>query len=416
MGEFLDTMETSTLAMNAAFLVGHGTVRYAELGEKVTNIQTSDVRSLCRITRQALREGAYGLSVGLAYAPGVFAANDELLSLLQIVKEENAVFTVHGKAYSWVSPFYSPMIIGTPHNLRSVRELLDLAKRAGVKLQLSHQIFVGRKTWRTHKRVLREIEKAAKLGVDIGFDAFPYTVGNTLINVVFPAWFLDGFDRNINDKDALRKLKKEMDLLRVVLGIDYSDITLLWAKTPELSHLEGFDFAVIAEMLDMSKFDAYIHVARKSLGEARVLLDAYSGDATREYVLQTVLSHPLCAFMTDTILTSRGKHNPASFGTFPRILGKYSRDLNLFPLEDAVHRMTGYSADRIGLRDVGKIKENAWADIVIFDPETIADQTTRDRPDMHPSGIHRVMISGHWVVQDGKVQHAIRVGRLLRRR
>lgn len=415
MDEFLGQMDATPLALNTAFLVGHGSIRYAAMGDGVTESRPVDVEAMQAITRQALREGAFGLSAGLAYAPGVFASNDELLSLLKVVAEEGGLFTVHGRAYSWVSPFYSPMIVGTPHNVRSVRELLALAEKSGVKIQLSHQIFVGRHTWRTHHRVLREIERAARRGLDVGFDAFPYTVGNTLINVVFPAWFLDGFEQNINDVAALRKLKKEIDLLRAVLGLSYGDITLLWAMDPELSNLEGLDFATIADRLDMPQFDAYMHIARKSLGKARVILDTYSGDKTREKPLQAALAHPLCAFMTDTILTKRGKHNPASFGTFPRILGRYSRDLDLFSLEDAVHRMTGYSADRIGLRGVGRLAENEMADIVLFDPATIADQTSPEHPDRGPVGIRGVILSGQWVVKDGKVLSDVRAGRLLRR-
>jgi N-acyl-D-amino-acid deacylase len=414
-GEFLDALDAGGLLLNAAFLVGHGTLRYAVLGKDSRAPTADEMATLCRIVRKAIRQGAFGLSAGLAYAPGIFADNAELLDLLDTVKEEGGLFAVHGRAYSWVSAFYQPMILGTAHNIRSVRELLGMARTSGVRLQLSHQIFVGRRTWRTHKRVLRDIERAAANGLDVAFDAFPYTVGNTTINVVFPDWFLDGFHSNVDDPQALGKVKREMDLLRLTLGLGYEDIALLWGRVPELSALEGLDFRTIARRLDLPAFEAYMHVARTSHGQARILLNTYSGDGEQEAPLRAVLAHPLCAFMTDTILTRRGKHNPASFGTFPRVLGRYSRELGLFPLEEAVQRMTSFPAERVGLTNVGRIAEGLRADLVIFDPDTIADNTTLQQPDAPPTGIQAVLIGGHIVVQDGRVVDHERHGQVLRR-
>jgi len=413
--EYLETLNRDRLLLNAALLVGHGTLRHAVLGDTAAPPSPAQMEALRHHTRQALREGAFGLSAGLAYDPGVFASNEELLPLLQTTAAEGGLFTVHGRAYTWVSPFYRPMILGTPHDIRSVRELMSLARQAGVRLQLSHQIFVGRRTWRTHRTVLRDIERAAADGLDVAFDAFPYTVGNTTVNVVFPAWFLDGFRQNINDPRALRRLKREIDLLRLTLGLGFGDITLLWGYAPELAEFEGLDFAAIARRLDLPEFNAYMHVARVSDGKARVLLDTYSGDNENERPLQAALAHPLCAFETDTILTRHGVHNPASFGTFPRVLGRYSRDLGLFSLEEAVRRMTSFPAQRIGLEGVGRVAEGHWADLVLFDPQTVADNTTRDRPDAPPTGICTVLISGQVTARDGQIVSEERHGRVLRR-
>lgn len=415
MGEFLDSLDGDGLLLNAAFLVGHGSLRYTVMGNRTDAPTPEDMDALCQQARRTLREGAFGLSAGLAYAPGIFGRNQELLALLRVVAEEDAIFTVHGRAFTWVSPFYQPMIVGTAHNIRSVRELLDLARQSGVRLQLSHQIFVGRRTWRTHRTVLRDIDRAADNGMDVAFDAFPYTFGNTTINAVFPEWFLDGFLKNVNDLEALRRVKREMDLLRWTLGLDYDDITLLWACAPELAGLEGLDFGTIAQNLGMPGFEAYMHVARVSDGKARILLSTYSGDARNEAPLRAALTHPLCAFMTDTILTRRGKHNPASFGTFPRILGRYSRDLGLLPLEEAVRRMTSFSAERTGLEDVGRLAEGQRADLVLFDAGTVADNTTRERPDAAPSGIRVVLIGGQMVARDGQLVGNGRQGQVMRR-
>jgi N-acyl-D-amino-acid deacylase len=417
--DFLAVLEREGTLLNAAFLVGHGTLRYVAmeaLADTAVQPTSDEMDDLCRLVRQAMREGAFGLSVGLAYAPGVFARNKELLALLRVVAEEGGIFAAHGRAYTWVSPFYKPMIGGTPHNVRSVRELLGLAREAGVRLQLSHQIFVGRRTWRTYRTVLRDIERAAADGVDVAFDAFPYTLGNSTIKVVLPEWFLEGFAENIDNARALRRLKREINLLRWTLGLGYGDIVLMWSRVPELAGLDGLDFATIARRLNLPGFEAYMHVARLSEGKARVLMGTYSGDGEREEPLRAVLAHPLCAFMTDTFLTLQGRQNPASFGTFPRVLGRYSRDLGLFSLEEAVRRMTSWPAERMGLAGVGRVVEGGWGDLTLFDPETVADNTMPGRFDAPPSGIQAVLVSGQVVVQDGQIVGKRRRGRILRRK
>jgi N-acyl-D-amino-acid deacylase len=417
MAEFLETLERDGVTINTAVLAGHCALRYAAMGDAANTAALPSpeaVDGLCDLTRQALREGAFGFSAGLAYVPGVFARDEELLPILRTVADEGGVFTVHGRAYSWISPLYRPLVGGTAHNIRSVRELLDLARQSGVRLELSHQIFVGRRTWRTYRTVLRAIEQAAADSVDVSFDAFPYTMGNSTIKVALPDWFLDGFDANIDSARTLRRLKIEIDLMRWGLGLDYGDITLMWGRTPELAEFEGLSVKAIARRLGVPGFKAYAHIARLSGGDALVLLGTYSGDGGYEEPLQAVLAHPLCSFMTDTVRFRQGWQNPASFGTFPRILGRYSRDLGLFSLEEAVRRMTSFPAERMRLPDVGRVFEGMWADLVLFDPATVADNTTPDRPDAPPTGIRAVLVSGQVVVRDGQVVSRERCGRVLR--
>jgi N-acyl-D-amino-acid deacylase len=413
LAEFLDTLEHDGILLNAAFLVGHGVLRYVVMGDRTGIPTPEEIDALCHLTRESIRGGAFGLSAGLGYVPGVFAQNAELLPLLKTTAHEGGIYAVHARSYQWTSPFYETTAI--PHNVLSNREQLDLARQSGVRIQLSHLIFNGRHTWPTYRTVLQDIEQAANEGLDVAFDAFPYTFGNSTIKVLFPPWFLDGFEHRINDPESLKRLKDELTLRLQAVGRDYQDITLLWSPSPDLSGLEGLNFAAIARFLGLPGYEAYMHVAKVSNGKARILHGPFSGDNEYEEPLRAVLSHPLCAFMADTVLTRRGKHNPASFGAFPRLLGRYSRDLGLFSLEEAVRRMTSFSAERIGLADVGTIAEGLWADLVLFDPETVADNTTPDRLDAPPTGIRAVLISGQVIAQDGRIIAQRRYGRVLRR-
>ncbi|MDI1431924.1 N-acyl-D-amino-acid deacylase family protein [Polyangium sorediatum] len=412
--EMLDAIEARGVAFNVAFLAGHGTIRQSVMGNAPRAPAPDELDALRRATRDALREGAFGLSAGLAYKPGVFAPSDELASLCNVVAEEGAIFTVHGRAYVWISPFYKPMLLGAPHNVRSVDELVTAAKRGGARLQLSHQIFIGRRTWRTYPTVLRRIEEAVASGVDVAFDAFPYTVGNTTINAILPAWVLDHFEERIRDPKVLARLRREFAMFRLALGLDWSDITVTWGGgKASLEPLEGLDIAAIARRLGVSPFDAYVHVSRESSGAARVLIGTYSGDDTDEEPLRAVLSHRLCAFETDAILTRRGRfHNPASFGTFPRVLGRYSRDLGLFSLEEAVRRMTSFPAERVGLPGVGRLAPGHAADLVLFDPLRVGE----GGPNAPPVGIDKVVLGGHVVVDRGAMRLDRPRGRVLRRR
>ena len=412
--EYLDTLDRDGVLMNTAFLVGHGAIRYAVMGCRPSDPTPEELNELVGLVRQALREGAFGLSTGLGYEPGMYAGPDELLALLRPVHESDGLYTTHSRTYGITSPFF-PQDSPVPANVLSIQEQLGLARQSGVRLQLSHLIFVGRRTWPSYRMALDRVEQAQADGLDVAFVAFPYTFGNTTIDVNFPKWFLVGREDNINDPDSLGRLEGEMTARKEELGLGFQDIILMHSAVPELAVLEGLDFSEIARRLERTEFEVYLHVARESRGAARILQDTYSGDSQHEEPLRAVLSHPLCSFMTDTLIFEHGYPNRATYGTFPRLLGLYSRDLGLFSLEEAVRRMTSLSAQRLGLDDIGQVAEGVWADLVVFDPHTVADHTTPERPDAPPTGIQTVFLSGHPVVQDGKIVDRQRRGRVLRR-
>lgn len=421
MGEFLDTLERNGVLLNVAVLVGHGTLRYAVMGERADGAEATwdEMATMCQLARQAMQEGAWGFSNGLGFVPGMFASSRELVTLLEATAQENGFYSTHMRGYSAVCPNMKPEIIGEPHNVLAVREQLELTRRTGVRAQLAHLIFGGRRTWPTFPTVLRDIERAADEGIDVAFDAFPYTSGNSSIKVNLSQWFLDGFEENLADPRAMARLEKDLDYRFEAFGRGYSDILLMRSGVPELAEYEGLTFATVAERLGISPFEAYMRVAQLSEGRAGIRHHLYSGEADgeNEEPLRAVLSHPLCIFMTDASVPAPGggRANPAAFGTYPRVLGRYSRDLKLFTLEEAIRRMTSFPAERLGLADTGRIGIGQWADLVLFDPETVNDHTTLDRPDAPPEGIEAVLISGRLVAKNGQLVSQERHGRVLRR-
>jgi N-acyl-D-amino-acid deacylase len=344
----------------------------------------------------------------------MFASLEELTDLARVVAEHGRLFTSHLKAYSWISPFYGVNPLRwVDHNLRAVRDILGVAARSGARLQISHLIFVGPRTWRTCDAVIGEIERAREFGIDVGFDCFPYTGGNTTIRVIYPAWAQDDLVEKLGRPSVRARLRIEWMILKAMLGIGFEHVQLLWAGCDEYARFEGMRFSKIAEALETDPYTAYFRVTVASGARARVMVHTYSGAEGNEEPLRRVMAHALNVFETDTILVSRGAHNPASFGTFPRVLGHYVREEKLFTLQEAVHKMTGAPAERLGLRDRGHLREGQAADLVVFDPAAVGCDADFDHPDRAPKGIETVIMNGKVVVSRGRFNGAS-AGRVLR--
>jgi N-acyl-D-aspartate/D-glutamate deacylase len=394
---FRDYLTTQGLALNVAHLAGHGSIRLSVMGSDTGEPSAEQLRAMQAMVETAMADGAVGLSTGLGYFPGMIAKPAELAALGRVAASAGGVLTSHLRAYSERSLFFDSRV---PHNILAVREMANVAREAGVPLQVSHLIFVGRRTWSTVDDTLAEVERHRADGVDIAFDTFPYTCGNTTIRVIFPASAQIGLEQLLDSTDGWAKLHDGFRPLGQFIG---ESIQLMWAVKPELQHLEGKFFGQIADELKLDPIDAYLTVARESGTRARVLIHLYSGDDYGdENALRMAMKHPLNLFEMDTILTSHGHHNPASFGTYPRILGHYVRKLNLLSLEDAVHKATGFAAERMRLKGRGLVRPGYAADLVVFNPDTVGCSADSTTPNRAPVGIEHVMINGAAMVTNGK--------------
>jgi N-acyl-D-amino-acid deacylase len=396
------------LTHNLAMLAGHGTARASIRGFNAAPLSKEESAELLKLLEQAMDEGARGVSLGLQYEPGIFAGFDELVDVARLVKKKNKILTVHARAYSALSPGYPIKPFGTPHNIIALEEMLEVARRTGVRLQLSHLIFVGTKTWPSCDRALELIDRAIDDGVDVKFDTYSYSCGASVINVVLPAWFLADIPANYDNPAALRRLRLEIFGMTALLGFGYGDVQVTYGNHEELNPLNGMFADGIAKARGTSKFRALVDVSRMSKGTARVLNHRYSNEA----IIDRLMKHRASLFMTDAWVEESGFQNPAAYGCFPRFL-QIARERGVLTLEECVRKMTGASAERMGLKNRGVIKEKMAADITVFDYNAIRDNNTVDRSDARPGGIEAVYVNGSRVYSGGKLDEKARPGMML---
>ena len=412
-GEMLDSVKETGPAVNMAELVGHASIRYAAAHTPRGPMTEEELGSCQDLLRKSFEQGACGLSFGLGYDPGMYSPLEELEALSRVAAEYDRPVTVHLKALSRMSPCYPPTYVKA-HNVRALKDMLDVGRRAGARMQLSHFIFVGRNSWSTADTCIEMVEKARGEGMDVMIDAFPYTAGNTTVNAPFPYWFLADIPGNYDSRLARARLRLELELGFRLVGFIYKDFQVMDSAVPGWEDINGLTVEQVAGKWGTTPFDALLTLSRQSRGAATMLFHTYSGAPENEYPLELVLSRDYCLFETDTIIKSRGYPNPATLGTFPRILGEMARDRGLFSLEEAVSRMTWKSAQRFGLSGRGKISPGMAADIVIFDPEKINDKPpVGTGPAGKPTGIESVFVNGVEVVEKGEYNGEGRPGEVL---
>ena len=413
--QYLDHVEQARPIVNTAHQVGHASLRLGAADLHRRLLSEKETGTCLKNLEQCFEQGACALSFGLGYEPGMYAPIEELEAFCRVAASADKPVTVHLKALSRMSPTYPPYYFKS-HNVRALKEMIAIARKTGVRLQVSHLIFVGRNTWSTAGQCIRMIENERARGMDIKFDAFPYTFGNTTINAFLPSWFLGRLPQAYVSRWAKKVLRAELALGFKLVGFSFQDFQIMDARVDKWKDLNGYRVTEIAREWGMSPFDAVLKLSEESQGQTVVLFHSYSGEPGKEAVLENVLKNELCLFETDAFTRYRGYPNPAAVGTFPKILGQYVRDRRLISMENAIQRMTGLSAERFGIKDRGVLAAGKKADVVVFDPETISETPAKDNlPAGRPKGIRHVFINGRHVVENGEYISGVRAGEVIRR-
>jgi len=408
MDEYLTHLKKIGITHNIATLAGHGTTRTSIRGFKASPLSKDETKKMIYLLEESIEQGACGVSLGLQYEPGIFATMDEMKTIARMVKKKDKIITSHMKAYSKISGTYPLDLFGRPHNLLAIDDMLSLTKETDVRMQLSHLIFVGAKTWDTCHEALSLIDGARKSGLDVMFDTYAYHCGTSVINVFMPEWFLAEVPQVYDDTWKMLKLRGELELIVFLLGFGYQDIQIINAMHPELNKYNGMFLKDIAAKRGISQFDNFIDFARKSNGIARVLNHRYSNLDN----IHTMMRHPAAFFMTDASPYLEGAQNPGTYGNFPLFL-QYAREKGLLTLEEAVYKMTGASAERFNMKKRGFLKRGYFADITVFDSRLVKDSNTSAKTNMRPAGIEAVFINGRQVLKDGKALGTPKVGMII---
>lgn len=384
--EFFDSIDSNT-PCNIAVLAGHCTARASVAGYDNRQLNEKERQKMLDILERALKDGACGLSLGLMYEPGIYAGIDELKDVARLCEKYDRPMTVHPRACSAVSMTYP--LLGRPHLLRALDELVEIASGTRMKLHYSHAIFVGRRSFRCKDELMSILHDLKEKGVDIGFDIYSELLGVSVITVVLPAWYQSLTPSQKRHWFNKLKLSVLIAASIVMLGFGWDDIQIAYIG-PGYEQYEGKSISQIAKEMGKSCLDAYLDLCEISEFKGRVNMGPYS---TPEIVSE-LSKDDSCLYMTDAWVEDHGIQNPAIYDCFPKFL-KFSLCGTGDTMPNTIRKMTGAVADRFSLKDRGYIKPGYYADLTVFDESKLRDGITDEE---HSFGIEKVFINGKEVL------------------
>ena len=407
-GQYLDALAAIRPAVNVAHLAGHGAIRIAAMGFEQRPAGADDIKAMERLLGEAMDAGAFGFSTGLVYAPSSYSETRELIALARSMRARNGLYFSHIRGESSML-------------LDSIREAIRIGDEGGVGVQISHVKASGKENWPLIDAALRLIEDGKARGVDVLGDVYPYNAGSTKLDNLMPGWShaggLDKLLERLGDRAVRRKIADEclVDGERWRTGgsgeVGFDQVFIATCKRREV---EGLSLAQIARQSGTAPADTLMDL----LLEQKCTVGMVSFTQSIDNVAK-VIAHPALMIGSDSIPLFEGdgdkpgKPHPRTYGTFPRVLGEYARERRLISMETAVQKMTGMPAGRLGLKDRGLVREGFAADITVFDPATVKDDSTYADPHRYPSGIPYVIVNGAVTVDGGRMQMP-RAGRILR--
>jgi dihydroorotase/N-acyl-D-amino-acid deacylase len=379
--EFLLETRGPQVRAHVETLVGHGTLRTAALESDPLLRGPALTAALCALLDQAFAEGAAGFSSGLMYAPGATAPAEELEALCAVVARHGKLYATHMRSYSWELE-------------DAVAEQIRLARHSGCRLQISHLQAAGQANWHRQQKALDSIEAARAEGIDVAFDAYPYLAGSTVLSQLLPQQIWEqgftSYRQSTADPAARRELAQ---WLQSHTPQRWTDIHIS-AHTPLAGgeDLTGQTVAAYADGRQIGPAEAVLELIERTAGQISIV----AFNQSEENLLQ-LLTHPLSSVISDG-LYSRGTAHPRLYASFVSFLGYYVRQLGWLSLSQAIYKITGFPASRLGLSDRGKLSVGCLADLVCFDPAKIGSPSTYEIPCANPIGIHSVYRNGIQIV------------------
>jgi dihydroorotase/N-acyl-D-amino-acid deacylase len=403
LGPFLRKLEALKLTPNFGMFIGQGSVREAVIGSVDRRATTDEVAKMKDLVRQGMLDGAFGLSTGLFYVPGVFTPTEEVVELAKVAGAMGGIHQSH-------------MRNEAAGVLDGVRETIAIGELGGLPTQITHHKIIGTGNWGKSVETLRMVDEARARGVDVTIDQYPYTASATSLQALLPSWALEGGRARV-----LARLKDPAERERIKAAVVESLKVDRGGGDPKNVGISscGWDPSLagknLAEITRARGAEpTFEHAAETAIwiveqGGASAIFHAISEDD-----LVRILKHPVTMVASDgeVPIFGRASPHPRSYGTFARVLGRYVRDLGVITLEDAVRKMTALPAWRMGLQDRGLLRVGMKADITVFDPATVRDTATFERPHAYAEGFSFVVVNGQIVYENGAMTSA-RPGRIL---
>ncbi|MET7492897.1 D-aminoacylase [Streptomyces sp900116325] len=405
-GEYLDRLDRNFggqgIAVNAAYLIPQGTVRMYAVGWDDRPATEAELTRMKELVAQGMAEGAVGMSSGLTYTPGMYAKDAELTELCRVVAEHGGYYCPHHRSYGAGA-------------LTAYEEMVQLTRDAGCPLHLAHATMNFGVNKGRAPELIALLDRAMAAGADISLDTYPYTPGSTTLVAMLPSWASEGGPESVltrlADEATAERIRHHLEELGSDgchgVPIEWDTIEISGVSVPELAGHVG---RTVAESARLRGEEPWV-TAR------RLLLDDRLGTTILQHVgheenVRQIMRHRVHTGGSDGILQGDKPH-PRAYGTFPQYLGRYARELGILSLEECVAHLTSRPAARLRLADRGHVREGYRADLVLFDPETVAAGSTFEEPRTLPVGIPHVLIDGRFVIEDGR-RTSVLAGRAVR--
>jgi N-acyl-D-amino-acid deacylase len=400
LGEYLEYLEARGVSPNVASFVGATTVRIHELGYENRPPTEEELERMKDLVRQGMGEGALGVGSSLIYAPAFYADTPELVGLMEAAAEYGGMYISHMRSEG-------------NQIIESVDELIHIARATGSPAEIYHLKQAGEANWDKLDQVIERVETARAEGLQITADMYTYTAGATGLDAAMPPWVQEGgydaWANRLRDPATRRRVIAEMrtptdewENLMLLAG-DPSRVLLVGFKADSLKHLTGMSLAAVAEERGISPEDAAIDLVIKDGSRVGTVYFLMSEDNVRRQI-----QLPWMAFDSDAGAPApegvflRSNPHPRAYGNFARLLGRYVRDEGLIPMEEAIHKLTGFPAQNLKLRERGLLRPGYFADVVVFDPAAVRDLATFEEPHQLAEGMRHVLVNGMHVLLDGE--------------
>lgn len=395
---YLDRIDKLGIALNHALLLGQGTLHSAAVGLSDRKPTREEMAQMLRQVEEGMAQGAFGISTGLEYAPGVYTQTDEIVEMARVVARHGGLYASHIRDEE-------------ANLLEAIAEAIEIGRRSGARVEVSHLKAGGRVNWHKQTAALELLETARRSGLDVMADAYPYTAYSTGLTIFLEDWARVGGNGRLMSrlKDPEQRARMHKGLVETVKSDpgSYDLIVITALKSEKFRPMIGKTVTQIAAAIGADPAEAMLLMLEAEKGSV-----GFIGFGMSDENVEQVLRHPMVMIGSDGSSRRPPKEtggnlpHPRSYGTFPRVLGHYVREKKIMDLPTAVKKMTSMPADQLGLKDRGRIARTLKADLVLFDPKTVIDNATFADPHRFPTGIKHVLVAGVAVVSDGKLTAA----------